>query len=246
MTLAALGVSGILRGDFTAIWQPVPEGLPAREALAYVCALVALAAGAGLPCRRSAPTAALALTAWLLLWLLLFKGRLVWLAPADAASWEACGETAVLLAAAWVLHAQISDGRRLGFAAGDAGLHTARSIYSLALVAFGIAHLAYVKETAALVPAWLPSPASWVYLTGCTYIAAGAAALVGIWARLAATLSAVQIGSFTLLVWVPPLAAGSKDAGQWSEAVISWALTAGAWVVAESYRGTPWHAVGKR
>ena len=42
------------------------------------------------------------------------------------------------------------------------------------------------------------------------------------------------------------VAAGSKDAFQWSETFISFALAASAWAVADSYRGGPWLAVGKR
>ena len=41
-TMMALGILGLVRGDFVGIWQPVPKGVPAREALAYFCAFISV------------------------------------------------------------------------------------------------------------------------------------------------------------------------------------------------------------
>jgi uncharacterized membrane protein YphA (DoxX/SURF4 family) len=245
LTMVALGVSGLGQGDFAAIWQPVSTAVPGREALATLSNLGLIATGGGLLWRRGVVMAGGALLVWLLLWLLLVKGRGIWLAPAAAVSWESGGETAILAAGVWALYATSAGGfRHLEIAGGASGLRVARVVCGLALIAFGLAHLAYIEETSALVPAWLPSPAAWVYLTGATYIAAGAAMVIGRMARLAATLAAVQIGLFTLLVWGPTAAAGTADSSQWNETILSWALTAAAWAVADSYRGEPWLAFG--
>jgi uncharacterized membrane protein len=218
--IIVIGIQGLVVGEFGAIWQPVPP-VPARQALIYACVLASLVGGIGLLWRRA--WAAAGLLGLLLLWFAAFRLPVILRAPASAVSWEGGAETLVLAAGAWSL-----------FAAGKRGRRMASLLYGLALIPFGVAHFAYPQQTAALVPHWLPSPTAWVYFTGAAYIAAGLAIVSGVRARTAAMLSALQMGLFTLLVWVPMAAAGAHDAGTWNELLDSAALTAAGWAVAEA------------
>jgi uncharacterized membrane protein YphA (DoxX/SURF4 family) len=250
-TLIALGILGLIQGESAPAWQAIPKGLPAREAIAYLCAVVLLVCGMGLFRRRAATLAARVLLAYLVLKLLLLRLPGALHAPAVLGSWYGCAETLVIVAAAWVLVAWFAtdrDSRWFGFATGDSGLRIARVLFGPTLIFFGVSHFVYVGLTTPLVPGWLPAHLFWAYLFGCTYIAAGVAVLTGIYARLAATLATLQMGMFTLLVWLPMLAAGHMHAitgSSWKEFVVSWTLTTAAWVVADSCRGMPWFAFGK-
>jgi uncharacterized membrane protein len=249
-TMIALGILDLVKGDFfTGLWLPIPKDLPTRAVLVYLCAVISLACGMGLLWRRTAVYAARVLLSYLLLWTLMFKAPLIVLHPTVEGVYQNCGENAVLVAGAWVLYDSLAtdwDRHRFGFATGESGLRTARVLYGLAMIAFGLSHFAYLELTAPLVPGWLPWHAAWAYFTGSTYLAAGAAVLIGVYVRLATTLSALQMGLFTLLVWVPKAVAGDMSAFQWGEFALSWALTSGAWVVADSCRDVAWLAVLRR
>ena len=249
LTMIGLGILGLIKRDFAAPWQPVPDGVPGRGILILLCALVPLACGIGLLWRHTAAAAARVLFAYDLLWLLLVRVPYFLFVSSAVDGWWASCQTAVMVAAAWVLYVWFAtdrDRQRFGFAAGDRGVRIARALYGAALIPFGLAHFLYLEATAPLVPDWLPGHVAWAYFTGATFIAAGAAILIGVCARLAAALSAWQMGLFLLLVWAPRVAAGTLNDFQWGEVVTNVALIAAAWVVTESYRGLPWLAVGKR
>jgi uncharacterized membrane protein len=244
-----LGVMGLSKGTFVQVWQPVPKWVPAREVLAYLCAFISLASGIGLLWKRTAAVAARVVFASLMVWLLVLRlPNLFHETPLVLVAWT-FGSTAVMVAAAWVLYVWFAGDRdrpRVGFFADDRGVRIARALYGLSLVPFGLAHFMYLDATTVLIPHWLPWHVAWAYFTGAAFIAAGLAVAVGVFARLAAALSTLQMGLFTLIIWVPRVFAGTLNDFQWGEFVASCALTAGAWVVADSYRDMPWLAVGNR
>lgn len=234
-----LGVMGLASGTFGQLWQPIPKWVHAPAALAYVCALIALASGAGLVWRRTAAAAARLLFAALFVWLAVMRfPNLFFETPLVLVAWT-FGSTAVMVSAAWVLYVWLAgkaDRPMLGGLAGDTGIRLAQALCGLSLIPFGLAHFMYLDATTVLIPNWLPWHAAWAYLTGAAFIAAGAAMIAGVYGRLAASLATLQLFLFSVIVWVPRAWAGNLSEFQKGEFVSTWVLTAGMWVVADSYR----------
>ena len=110
-TMIGLGAFGLVTGTFPPIWSAVPASFPAREGLAYLCAIVALASGVGLLLPSTALAASRVLLGYLLMWMLLFRVPLLVRSPTSSGFWWACGATAVMIAAAWVVFARLGEAR---------------------------------------------------------------------------------------------------------------------------------------
>jgi uncharacterized membrane protein len=177
------------------------------------------------------------------------RARPVFLKPQIVGSWYGFCEALGPLLGIWILYAVLRrqhGAPAVTVMAGDRALHVARVLFGAACVAYGAAHFAYATFTAKMIPAWLPDPKGLTYLTGAFHAAAGFGLIVGVLPHLAATLEAIMISLFGVLVWLPSFFA--QPAPEWapsmqiqcSETFVTFLLAASAWIVAASLRGTPW------
>jgi uncharacterized membrane protein len=232
--MVGLGILALVYGDFALVWQPVAAWVPGRTALAYGSGVLMVVGGLGLLFRATSVWSVRILFPYLIVWTLL-KVPALFVAPQIEGVWLGVAELTVLLAGGWVLFARLSglrDGSVWGFVVGDKGVRAARILFAVSLIPIGLAHLVYGKDTAALVPAWLPYRLGWAYLTGVGQIACGIGVLFSIFPRVAAVVEAAMLSLFALLVWGPAVVATPKARLPWTAFLISWAIAAGAWVVA--------------
>jgi uncharacterized membrane protein len=234
--MVGLGVLALIYGDFALVWQPVAAWVPGRTVLAYLSGIIMLFGGVGLLFDATVKWSVRLLFPYLIVWALLKVPALV-VAPQIEGVWLGFGELAVLLAGGWTLFAVLGgvrEGSVLRFAAGERGVRIARIFFAVWVFPIGLAHIMYVKETAALVPAWLGFQRGWAYVTGFGQIACSLGVLFSVFPRVAAAAEAGMISLFALLVWFPAILAAPKTRLPWTAFFISWAIAAGAWVVAQN------------
>ncbi len=237
--LIGLGVLALMYGDFALVWQPVPDWVPARHAIAYASGVLMLLVGIGLLFRATMAWSARVLFPYLILWALL-KVPAIIVAPQIEGVWLGLGELTMLLAGGWMLFCRlvpVSKDSPLAFLAGERGVRMARMLFGISVVPVGLSHLVYAHVTRDFVPAWLPYRIGWAYLTGVGQIAAGLGVLFGVLAWLAARAEAAMVTLFTLLVWLPAIFAAPKERMPWTGFFISWVIGAAAWMVAQNVAG---------
>ncbi|HWE84514.1 MAG TPA: hypothetical protein VG267_06190 [Terracidiphilus sp.] len=228
-----LGLLGLVSGDFAVGWQHVGPNVPLREPLAYLTAVIELAAGIVLLVPRTARIAAVTLTIvysiFTLLWVPdafvgIFSGKFDGMGNFFEEFATVAGGLvlcAILLpAGSWF------SGREKLFA----------RIFGLCPVSFGVEHIFdTMPGIASWVPKWLPpGQLFWAYATTICFFLAAAAILSGIMVPLAARLLTAEVVGFQLLVWIPKTVTGPHEHLNWAGNGINLAIAGAAWVVADS------------
>jgi hypothetical protein len=101
-------------------------------------------------------------------------------------------------------------------------------------ISFTLGQALLLRETAQLVPKWMPpSQMFWAVLTTIAFALAAIAILANRVARLAMRLMTLMLGIFGVVVWLPHLIANPRAHFIWSECVLTFLVTGAAWTVSD-------------
>ena len=226
LLLIYLGILNIAYRDSLLSWQPTPDGASWKIPFAYLSGLIMIVSGIGILLPQWRARGALVGAAWVGLWALLLHLPRVASAH-DTASLLGLGEASANALGLATLSGRFDISQRA---------RLLRMAFGLCLVIFGVSHFVYAGFTAQMVPAWLPDRLGLAYLTGAIHALTGACLLAGIRVRLAATIEALMMSSFVLLVHIPGVAAAPRDRMQLTMLGMAALLTTAAWLVA-SWKG---------
>jgi uncharacterized membrane protein YphA (DoxX/SURF4 family) len=225
-----LGIVGLISGDFATPWQRIDPATPLRQPLAYLTAIIELAAGLALLWRRTARIGALTLTVVFAVFTLLWAPKIF----SGGSGFDPTGnffEEFSLIAGGAVLLAQFSPSGSL--TAGRESFFA--RLAGLSAISFGIVHICDMPGLASWVPSWIPpSQVFWCYATTIGFFLAAFAILSGIMAPLASRLLTIEIISFELFVWIPKLYADPRNHFNWAGNGISLAIGGAIWAVSDS------------
>jgi uncharacterized membrane protein len=229
----AIGVACLVFGVFDP-GQPVPRDFPARTALAYAAGALMVVAAAAVEWRRTAAWGAAALTVYYALFVvILMNGRLLLTDYAVFVTYENIAMQLSIAAGALIVYATTA---KIDVTLAARLTRLGQLAFGVCALIFGGAHFVYMKNTASMVPQWLPPTQEfWAYATGAGFVAAGVAILTGIQARLAAILMTAMLASFGLLANGRILLADHSSHWNWTESAVNLAVLGAAWVAADSF-----------
>lgn len=106
--------------------------------------------------------------------------------------------------------------------------------FGICAISFMLGQALLLRETAHLVPKWIPlGQMFWAVFTTVAFGLAAIAMLVNRQARLAMRLMTLMLALFGILIWVPHIFAHPTAHFNWSECALNFLVTGAAWTVAE-------------
>jgi hypothetical protein len=221
------GVAAIVFGLVTLAWHDY-NGWHQPRYLVYAAAVALLFGGAAIQFRRTAKVGTSVLVGIYLVFALQCVPGIV-AAPRVYNSWGNFFEQFSLVTGAAIVYARLSSAW-----SPEKVVRIGRILVGVCAASFALEQAFYLRNTAGLVPKWLPPNQNfWAVATTVFFVLAAVALLTNQMALLAARLLTLMLMIFGLIVWVPLLLSDPHSHTNWSETAETFAIAGTAWILAD-------------
>jgi len=210
--LAAFGAEHLT--DAADIAQIIPPWMPARLFWAYFVGVALIAAGLSISLKRSMRLSGSLTALMFFLFVAMMHIPGVVADPRNRISWAIAFRDLSFGSGALALAGAMSP--RSSANRGNAAITVARIFLGAVMIVFGVEH--FLHPTSAIgvplkqaLPAWLPLPHLWAYISGTVLLIAGIAVLINRYTREAAVWAGLVVMLITLFLYVPNLAMARGD-----------------------------------
>jgi uncharacterized membrane protein YphA (DoxX/SURF4 family) len=236
IAVAASGVLQLITGEFVRLTAGAARGGQSAT-WPYVVGVILFATGCAIAFGRKARLAASVVTGLILVSLVFKQVPRLLENPWAGFMWTNPLKAVALAGGGLVTALALRDGDGAA-PARPRDLLEGLAVVALAifLVVCGVQHFVYADFVASLVPSWIPGQRFWTYATGVALIAGGAGLLVPRTSRTAATLSAVMVFLWVLLLHIPRAVAGPNHANETAGVFEALAISGIAFMIASRRR----------
>lgn len=233
ITMVAFGIQHLVYRNFiTRVVPGLPAWIPGHTLLATLFGVFLILAGGAIIFGKAARPMALLLGAVILASFVLLYLPLVLPNPTNGGLWTRAGKALALAGGSFLVAGSLTREfrRQSGWMAGIVkALEKFIPWAHLGLAAFlilgGVLHFIYVEFVETLVPVWIPGHRFWTYFSGVALIAGGLGIIIPRTRRLAATLTAIMIFIWVLLLHIPRALANLSDANETTAVFEALAMT---------------------
>ena len=244
LAMMAFGVQHLVYSDFiTRLVPKLPGWIPGHSLLAWIFGVYLIATGLALFLKQTARVAALLLCAVLFVSLTVLYLPALAANPGDMGLWTKAGKTltfaggALLIVGSLPLRYNEQEGTLARFTNPLEKCVPLGRYFLAGFFAFcGVLHFFYVPFVAGLVPSWIPGHVFWTYFSGTALILAGVGISLHPTERTAATLSAVMVFIWVLILHIPRALSDLHDSNETTAVFEAIAVTGTALLVATRQR----------
>jgi len=245
IAMIAFGIQHFIYLDFvTRVFPKMPAWIPAHSLLACIFGAFLIIAGIAILIGIEARTAALLLGGVILVSFVVLYVPLLVANLLNAGVWTNAGKALALAGTSFLVAGSVrikgdnSGGARMMIPHILARFIPFGRFFLAAFLIFGGSmHFIYVEFAASLVPAWIPGHIFWTYFAGCALIAGGIGIMLPWTTRLAASLAAIMIFLWVVLLHIPRALADLSNSNETTAVFEALAMSGAAILVATQATG---------